>query len=68
MGSQAVGGQGGEVPRQKVAGEGRNIFAALAERRNVQSQSAEPIVQVLAKLSGGDKRFQIPVGGGNTRN
>ena len=56
----AVGG--GEFV-QKVPGQQRNIFAALAQRRNKKWNHVQPVEKILAKIPLADFFFQVFVGG-----
>ena len=58
----AVGG--GEF-LEKMAGEERDIFLALAQRRDHERNHVEAVEKIFAKISLGDFFFQIFVGGGN---
>ncbi len=42
-----------------------NLLGALAKRRHVDADHAQPVVQVLAKLALGDALFQVGVGRGD---
>ena len=47
---------------QEVLGERQDVLLALGERRHLQLDDVEPVVQVLAKTSGRDGRRQVGVG------
>src|SRR5690625_6167098 len=52
-------------PRQKVLGQRNNVFGALAQRRNVQLNHVDAVVEVFAKFMVANGRFKVAVGGGN---
>ena len=43
----------------------RDLLAPLAQRRDVDADHAEAVVQVLAELAFGDALFEVGVGGGD---
>ena len=45
--------------------EYRNIFAAVAQRRQAQTDSIDPIVELGAKTSRAHFVIQVPAGGGD---
>jgi hypothetical protein len=51
------------VAAQEVHGQQRDVFAALAERRQVNLDGIETEEQVLAEASGGNFALQAGVGG-----
>src|ERR1700676_1975255 len=50
---------------QKMACEQRNVFAAFAQRRQLDWDDAEAIVKILAETAFGNFLFEIFVGGGD---
>src|SRR5580698_7664385 len=58
----AIGG--GEF-LQKMAGEERNIFFALAQRRDHEGDYVEAVEKIFTKIALGDFIFEIFVGGGD---
>lgn len=57
---QFLGGAG-----EEVAGEGRDIFAAVGQPRNVDADHVQAVEQVLAELAGLHQRLQVLVSGGD---
>ena len=51
------------IALEKVRGKRRNVFAALAQRRNVNLDRVQAEEQVFAKIAGGNRVLQIGVGG-----
>ena len=49
--------RGQEVPRQR-----QDVVGALGQRRQLQFDRVEPVVEVLAELAGADQRRQVGVG------
>ena len=49
---------------EEVTDDGRNVFAAIAQRRKVDDDDAEAIVKVFAKLLLANGGFEVAVGGG----
>jgi hypothetical protein len=70
---QALLGRGGELRhrplmggtglREKMPQENAHILGSIAERRHAQRDDVQSIVQILAKLAGGDAIAQVAVGG-----
>src|SRR5689334_20568906 len=52
----------GPVLMEKVADNGRNIFAAIAQGRQVDDNDAESIVKVVAKLLLANGVFEVAIG------
>ena len=48
-----------------MASEQWNVFAALAQRRKLQRNDAQAVVEVLAEAAFGDFLFEVLVGGGD---
>src|SRR5262245_50606130 len=53
---------------KEVRGEVRDLLASLPERRHVNPDDAEAVVQVLTEFSGGDALLQVNVGCGQHAN
>ena len=53
---------------KEMSGEQRNVFAAIAKRRNAQADHVQPVVEVLAKAALFDHSRQIAIGGGEDTN
>ncbi len=51
---------GDEMPGQKG-----NILAPLPQRRQLQGEDVQAIVEIGAKAAGGDGLFEIAIGGGD---
>jgi len=49
----------------EVADEERDVFAAFAQRRNLNRKNVEAIVEVAAKFAVGDEAREVAVGGGD---
>src|SRR5258708_39861770 len=47
---------------QKKGGEMRDLFAALAQRRHVDANDGQPVIQIFAKSSFGDALLEVRVG------
>jgi hypothetical protein len=52
----------------KMRGEGRDVVAALAKRREFNREDAQAIVKVLAEAACIDFMFQVAIGGGDDAN
>ncbi|EJT83508.1 hypothetical protein PPS11_34823 [Pseudomonas putida S11] len=50
---------------EEVAGEGRDILAAVGQPRNVDADHVQAVKQVLAELAGLHQRLQVLVSGGD---
>ncbi|MCZ7626787.1 MAG: hypothetical protein M5R38_14335 [Candidatus Methylomirabilis sp.] len=50
---------------QEMAGEQQDILAALAQRRQIDGDDGQPIVEVLPESGGLDLGVEIPMGGGD---
>ena len=48
---------------REVLGQQRNIFAALAQRRQLQGENHDPVVQIFAEFALLHRFFQIAMGG-----
>ena len=51
--------------RKKVIQQQRNVGRPLAERRQLNRETAQAVIQIGPKLSGGDHLFQIAIRGGD---
>ncbi len=67
----AFGGERGNLetvargdPRDEGGGEGDDVVAALAERRNADAEEVETMEEVVAEFALGDEAAEIGVGGG----
>ena len=49
----------------EVADEQRHVFAAFAQRRNLNGKNVEAIVEVAAKFAVGDEAREVAIGGGD---
>ena len=49
---------------QEERAQVRDLLAALAQRRHVDADDAQPVVQILAELAFGDALLEVGVGGG----
>src|SRR5580700_431349 len=58
-------GHGFAIALQERAGQQRDIFAALAQRWQMDGDHAQPVVKVLAETAFGDFFFEVFVGGGD---
>ncbi len=50
---------------EEVTDQERDVFAALAQRRNGETNDVQPEVEVLAKRAGGDLRLEVAIGRGD---
>ena len=48
--------------RQKIIGEQRYVFAAFAERRQIQGDDVDAVEEILTKTAGGDFFGEIAIG------
>src|SRR4051794_30452553 len=51
--------------REEVVGQQRNVFPALGERRDVELDHVQPVVEVFAEFTRGNALLQLPVRGGD---
>src|SRR5207237_3502278 len=51
-------------PTDEVVDERRDVFAAIAQRRNSDNECAEPEIEILAEGASVYGRAQVPIGGG----
>ncbi len=69
---ERVGREAGDAPvqpggedLQRMLRQHGDVFASLAQRRQVQGDDIEAVIQVVAKLAEGDGGVEIAVGGGD---
>ena len=53
------------VALHEIVGQEQNVGAPLPQRRDVDGEDVQPVIQVLPELLRLDELFQVPVGGGN---
>ena len=53
------------VALQKVSEQRRHVFAAIAQRGQLQVNDVQAVIQILAEAAFADEREQIDVGGGD---
>ena len=53
------------IRAEQVVGQQRHVFEPLAQRRDVDPQHVEPVVEVLAEGALGDLLQQVPLGRGD---
>ncbi len=49
----------------EIADEQRHVFAAFAQRRNLNRKNVEAIVEIAAKFAVGDEAREVAIGGGD---
>ncbi len=50
---------------QEMAGQGRDVLAAIAERRDPQHDDLQAIIEILAEAALADQGGEVAVGGGD---
>ncbi len=50
---------------EEFAGEERDVFLAIAQRRDVEGDDVEAVEEVFAEVAAGDLLFEVLVGGGD---
>ena len=65
LGLDLAGARPPAIAGQQVLGQQRHVFQPLAQRRDVDPQHVEPVVEVLAEGALGDLFQQVPLGRGD---
>ena len=50
---------------QQILNQWLEIIQPFSERRHCYSHNPQPVIKILTKCSRRNRRFQIPIGGGN---